>query len=236
MKPKKLFTCLKLSIIIFLSSCASVQSSFCPEVHFSTKPKTTPETVQFLRVKPSRLALRIGSISTNGNGFANFDDLIDEGKQKAAQLGGDFILVENSGINKQTYYSPGYSTYQSNAVASYGNQNGYGSGQANGYSVGPSVSTINFPWCTFSVWVYHPSKLGLTCDENNIVSGFHLNTDAEEKGVEIGDKIIGINGFDITDQKLLENIMTIRPGNKINLTLQRGAKKISYQITAIPNL
>ncbi len=221
--------------IISLVGCASVSSSFVPEVPVVSQQKASLEEVEFLTRPPSRVALRIGVISTGGNGFADFDDLIKEAKKKAAKIGGDFILVQNSGIESDTYYSPGYTTYQSNAHASYGSRSGYGESAATGYSVGPSSNTVHRPWGVFSVWVYKPSQLGVQLDKGYIITGFHLNSDAKKAGLKIGDKLVGIDGRDINDQKTIEHSMTIQSGDKVKLSVDRDSQRIEVQITALPN-
>lgn len=221
--------------LVVLASCASVRSSFIQDAPIITQPKEDLYEVEYLYRRPEKASLRIGLITTNGNGFASFDDLIKEARIQAAELGGDFILAENSGVETQTSYSPGYSTYQSNSYASYGSHSGHGNSYASAYSVGPSISTANFPWCIFSVWVYRPSSFGFWLDEGFNVSEFHLNSDAKKSGLKIGDKVIGIDGYDIHDQKLLEHIMTIHTDDKVRISIERGSKPKEIIITAIPN-
>ncbi|MES2274165.1 MAG: S1C family serine protease [Chlamydiota bacterium] len=216
------------------TSCASVHSSFVKEISVLTVAKKDKDTVEFLTQKPQKSAFRIGKISTNGNGFAGFDDLVKEAKEKAAEIGGNFILSENSGVDSKTIYSPGYSSYQAEASSSYGTRGGYGNGQAHGYSRGPSISTVDRPWGVFSVWIYTPSQLGIRLD-NLIVSGFHLNSDAGKNGVKIGDILLGVDDYDIQDEGLIQHHMNIHPGDKVKLSLQRGLKIVECQITALPN-
>lgn len=140
-----------------------------------------------------------------------------------------------SSFSQPAQYSPGYSNYQSNAQASYGTHSGYASGKANGYSVGPSISTINRPWGVFSAWVYSPSLLGIRMDDDHNILGFHLNSDAEELGIRVGDILLGVDDYDVLDQKVIEHFMTIQPCEKIKVTIRRGSKKIDYNITALPN-
>lgn len=224
-----------LTAAMFFVGCASVQSSFTPEVIMTLDRKENYKEVEFLPQKPSRVALRIGVISSNGNGFAGFDDLIVEAKKKAARIGGDFILVENSGVDTQTVYNPGYSSYNSNSSLSWGSSNGYGGSNASAYSVGPSVYNIHRPWSKFSVWVYAPAQLGVRFDGGNVISTFHLKSDAKKAGVKIGDKILGIDGYDVFDEKVIHHLMTVHPGDKVKLSLLRGSKQVECQITALVN-
>lgn len=234
MNTKKISILGLASLALLTASCTSVHSSFVKELNFVTQAQREPHSVELFTQKPQKSALRIGKISTNGNGFADFDDLIKEAKEKAAKLGGDFILAENSGIDKETIFSPGYSTYQSNAYASYGTHSGYGNRIASGYSYGPSVTTIERPWSVFSVWVYTPSQLGVRIDDKSI-SAFHLNSDAEKVGIKIGDILIGIDGYDVLDEALISHLMKVHPGDKVKISVLRDSKKKEFQITALPN-
>ena len=220
-------------LFLLFTSCARVSSSYSPELNVSSRRGGS--AVTYFTRPPSRIALRIGTISVKGNGYAKFDDLLAEAKQLAAQYHGDFILPENSGISTSTAMVPGHSSYQSNFNANYNAYQGYASGYASGYSVGPSVYTIHRPWSIFSVWVYTPSQLGISVEKNNRISGFHLNSDAQAVDVKIGDVLIGIDGVDVNDNRILNHIMTIYPGNKIKITIIRGQERLERQITAVSN-
>lgn len=220
--------------LIFLASCAKVDSLFTPDLVIQTTPKQDHEKIEFFAQKPSREALRIGKLTTNGNGQAGFNDLIEEAKKEAAKLGGDFVLCENSGVETNTTYVAGHTSYDSNANLNWGS-NGYGNSKTTAHSTGPSIVTTKSPWSVFSVWIYSPSQLGVRLDNAKIIESFHLNSDAEDAGVKIGDRVIGIDGYDIHDEMAVHHQRKIRPGDKVKLTLQRDGKRIEKKITALPN-
>ncbi|MGC2595208.1 MAG: PDZ domain-containing protein [Rhabdochlamydiaceae bacterium] len=85
------------------------------------------------------------------------------------------------------------------------------------------------------MWVYAPAQLGLRFDDGNFISSFNLNSDAKKAGVKVGDKIIGIDGYDIFDEKVIHHFMDIHPGDKVTISLLRGSKQLEYQITALAN-
>ncbi len=124
------FTKVSLATIFLsiLTSCCVVHTDYMAVNKVVTVPKEM-ESVEFLMIKPKRSAICLGCVSVNGNGFSSHDNLIKEAKKKSAELGGDFILYENSGTETKTVYNPGYSNYQSNgnAFVSGGSHSVYGS-------------------------------------------------------------------------------------------------------------
>ncbi len=201
----------------------------------SLDAKKDYKNVHYLTQKPSRVAQRMGIISCRGNEFASFEDLIMQAKKKAAKLGGDFILAENSGVHTETVYSPGHSSSNANSNLSWGSHSGQQNSSSTAYSEGPSFHNISRPWGDFSVWIFSPAQLGIRLDDNNTVVGFHLNSDAEKAGVKLQDKIVGIDGYDIMEEKVVHHFLTIQPGDKIKIALQRDKKLLEFQVTALEN-
>lgn len=221
-----------------LVSCAAAKSNFVELSKIDTVSKDY-ESVQHCAVKPSRAAQCIGLVNVEGNSLSNHDLIIKEARKKAALIGGDFILREDSGTESKTVVNPGYSTYQSSGAANiYGTTTSAcasASNQASGYSVGPTVSTYNFPWGVYSVWVYRKSRLGFDYDENQIITRFSLKGNAESAGMRIGDKMIGINGTDWSDDGLPQQLMNILPGDAVEVNLLRDGRRIDCCILALPN-
>ena len=222
-------------VSLFLVSCGHVNTLYVPDLPIAAEPKKGVHEVVYLSQKPKNASIRIGTISTRGDGRSDFGDLVEEARKKAAALGGDFILEERSGVDESTIYSPGYTTFEADASENRGRRSGRGLSKAKGYSVGPSVSTVHRPWSEFSVWIYTPSQLGIRFDEGFVVTGFHLNSDAESAGVRLGDRVLGIDGVDVMDQRLVHHRLSIQPNKKVRLTLQRGADRMDCSITALPN-
>lgn len=225
---KNIFLFLGISTLLF--SCANTTCTYFPDYVIS-KPKKTTEQIAFYRTPPNLASVKIGTIAIDGNGFANNDDLIISAKEKAAEQSGDYILVEDAGVNTQTIYNPGHTNY--NADASWGNS--YGNYQANGYSVGPSITTVNRPWARFSVWVFAPSHLGLKTD-NLIITGFNLNSSAETSGLQIGDIILGIDDIDIQDNRLVYHMLEVQPGQTVKVSVSRNNQRVDYTVKAMPNI
>ncbi len=223
---------LLLPLIAFMHACVSVRSTISSDLQLSLPSKADPNQICYFSKKPEKTAWKIGTISVDGNGCADFEDLLVEAKERAAKLGGDFILKEDSGVEMSTRYTPASSSFES---VTYRNQHGQKEEKANQVSVGAKIETISRPWGVFSIWVYARSQLGLRLDAQNIVQGFHLNTDAQAAGVKIGDRLIGIDGCDMQDQNAVERQMSIRPGERVKLTFQRDAQWVECFVTALPN-
>jgi membrane-associated protease RseP (regulator of RpoE activity) len=192
------------AFVVFLSSCCHVNSSFTPDLPISIQSKRGLQEVAYLSKKPGNASLRIGMIASQGNGGTAFGDLVEDARKKAAELGGDFILEEKSGVDVSTVHSPGY-------------------------------TTVHRPWSRFSVWVYYPSQLGIRFDEDRLITGFHLNSNAEKRGIQEGDRILGIDGADVLEPNFVRRLLSIQPNDEVRVTLQRGTERLDCWITALPN-
>lgn len=224
-----------LSSVVLLTSCAVVHSDFTRELEVGTLTKTNAKQIAVFSQKPSRAALKIGMVSTDGNRSSGSDDLVKEAKKIAAELGGDFIVVEDSGVESTTVYSPGYAKYKARGNTSCTDYFRSKYDSEDYCFVESSIRTIHCPWAKYSVWVYTPSQLGVRLDENNHVVSFHLNSDAEKAGVNVGDKLIGIDGYDVLDERSFHHLMDVYSGDKVQLALQRDSERIDCVITALPN-
>lgn len=204
-----------------LTSCAATRSNYVEVNKILTLP-TESENVEYFVFKPSRAAMALGFVNVKGNEFTRHEDIIKDGKKKAAALGGHFILQEQAGVETKTIISPGYSSFVADQTVS-------------AYSVGPTVSTHQLPWAVFSVWVYKPAHTGIDIDDNAVITGFHLNSNAESVGLRIGDQVLGIDGFDIKDAHLPQHIMGIQPGDSVNYTVRRNGSRMDFTIIALTN-
>jgi hypothetical protein len=222
---KSIIICLNIMVCLLLASCAVTRSNFIEVNKVAITPKECA-SVEYFAIKPRRAALCIGYVQAHGNEFSNHEDIIMEAKSKAAEIGGDFIIGENAGTESETVFIPGYTTYQTRDASQK---------TSSGYSVGPSVSTNHFPWGRFSVWVYKKAILGIEYDCDRIINGFTLKSDAEAAGIHIGDKIIGIDGFDWHDEGLAQHVIDILPGDRVTMNLLHNGKRVDCTITALSN-
>jgi hypothetical protein len=86
---------------ILLVSCAQVSSSYHNEVVLCKEPKKKHTRVEFFPQMPSRVAYRIGTVTSIGNGYANFEHLITDAKKKAAKMGGGVLDSGPFGCGKK---------------------------------------------------------------------------------------------------------------------------------------
>jgi S1-C subfamily serine protease len=97
------------------------------------------------------------------------------------------------------------------------------------------VYVMRKPWIVFSVWVYAPVQTGLRLGENNSILGFHLNSDAPQAGIRMGDILIGIDGIDMKDEKVINHLMQAHAGDKLKISVLRDSRRIDCEITALSN-
>lgn len=217
---------LLIASLFTLTACSTTRATYVPIVSVPAMP-TDAQCVELFAQQPKRAAIRLGMITVDGNSLADWNDLVQQAKRQAAHLGGDFILVEDNGNETYQIQRPGFTSYTVSTDCGY-------YPITTGYSVGPRVETYNLPWATFAVYRYQPSHLGLRLD-NNVVTGFHLNSDAPEAGVQPHDVLLGIDNFDLDDQELIAHMLTIQPNDPVTLTLQRNDQRLKRTITALKN-
>lgn len=75
--------------------------------------------------------------------------------------------------------------------------------------------------------------IGITIDQESTIMGFISGGTAETSGLEIGDKIIGVNDKDVTNlssDELVKIITSINIGEKISIKVLRGEEKLSFDV------
>ena len=220
-----------LAIPLLFVSCALVKSSYTPDIVLQMEPKQAFQDVEYLGKKPSREAVCLGMITSNGNVFSGFDDLCIDVKKTAAKLGGDFILKEKDGVKENIICTPATSTY----TLKSSKKEKRGEKEVIRESKGASMHSEASPWGVFSVWAYLPSKMGLRTDSDHCIKGFHLSSNALIAGVQIGDKLLGIDGIDIDDDRFVRHQMNVLPGETVRLSLLRDGERIERSIIALRN-
>lgn len=217
--------------------CAATTSQYISVNKINTLQKD-PNSIEECYVRPKKSAICLGYISSNGNEYSSQKDVLLDAKKTAAAIGGDFILMEDSGVETETKYEPAFSKYEMTKSNKHDNakpnQNTFQKNVSNVFE-GPSLTTSYFPWSKFSVWVFTPSNLGLEYNQDYIITGFHLYSDADTAGLKIGDKIRGINNIDVHDEQLANEIMRILPGDKVKITVIRSQERLEFHVTAFKN-
>lgn len=96
-------------------------------------------------------------------------------------------------------------------------------------SAGPIVSLV-FSYLIFCVMGF---TMGLPDDANpqNIVESVKANKAADKAGIHPGDKIVQIDGKQITDGKQMIDIIHDAPNRQIQVTLLRGTEQLTKSVT-----
>jgi predicted metalloprotease with PDZ domain len=79
-----------------------------------------------------------------------------------------------------------------------------------------------------------PISIGISADEadttNFKIARVRPNSPAAEAGWDAGDKVLSIGGIRITPTNFLKIIGRYKPGDRVNATLQRGARTMQTTI------
>lgn len=74
-------------------------------------------------------------------------------------------------------------------------------------------------------------KYSLEVNEGAYVSGFSEKSSARDAGIKEGDVVVKINGAPIrSSSALIETVGSHRPGDKLDITVNRGGKEITYPV------
>jgi C-terminal processing protease CtpA/Prc len=63
--------------------------------------------------------------------------------------------------------------------------------------------------------------------------GIYPNTDAAASGINVGDQLYAINGYQIYDRELVKRLFEVQPGDKVTLTIQRKGNRFDCVVTAL---
>lgn len=221
-----------------LTSCIGARTDFIPEQKITIAQKD-PLNVECLQKKPARAHLCLGKIRSEGHCMNNHQDVVQQARKRAALLGADFIIVEQSGERVEAHVRPGQETtevQQVSALASPDTKNvQMMTQQVVIHKKEPEVSYLHYPWVECSAWVYPPSRSGIDLDETHCVTGFHLNCVAEDQGMQLGDRVIGIDGIDVRDECLAQHLMEIAPGDEMVYIISREGKRMEFHVKALKN-
>jgi len=58
---------------------------------------------------------------------------------------------------------------------------------------------------------------------------------AFQAGIRVKYTLIGVDGIDMKDQKVIHHLMDLHPGDKLKISVLRDYKRIDRQITALSN-
>jgi len=114
-----------LAILITTMGYAELQQSGASlylDEDAQVREKHYPHNVKFFFQNSRHPCVRLGTIRTTGNAYANFDNLIEKAKQKAAEIGADFIvLIGKGGEEGQDSFGAFYKPWANFSVWVYKN-------------------------------------------------------------------------------------------------------------------
>ena len=82
------------------------------------------------------------------------------------------------------------------------------------------------------LWLTSPGLIGLQYDRDKIVIKVASNSSAEKAGIVAGDKIVSINGYDLSENDRLREREVVygKPGTTMDITINRNGAIFSYTL------
>lgn len=85
-------------------------------------------------------------------------------------------------------------------------------------------------------WIIAPGACGFWCNPYDVIESITIDSPAEQAGLKRGDKIIRMNGKNLTGLSRLEksSLFWGQPGEKVTLEIQRDDNYLTIEMTRVP--
>jgi len=214
---------LALVACILASSTAigGAQVRFVASDDFNLPPKADAASVAVVQERPARAYVILGTWQGVGDSYMRESDLLGLARQKAAELGADFVLITKADTQTGRRFGP--------------------SGPS-GFDLRGGGSVGSAPVMSAAFGVFAKAWLGVAFMDpgprstRRCVKGFNPASKAEAAGLRVGDEVLEIDGRWASDRRdmqkfLLENA----PGQVVKLLVRRGDERLTFEVPLIPN-
>jgi PDZ domain len=202
---------------------AQPRTQYQPRIDAALAPKTESGLIASLDARPERNFVVLGRFAAMGSGDSG-EQLLMAAKEKAAQLGADFIwVVKTDEATRSRFERP-------TAGLELGRKR-----------PAPRIGTSSSSALYAVIGVYTRAAIGLIYEDRTanpghlIIRDFRAGSNAPAAGVRAGDELVEIDGFGVNDGKFESAALTMRPGQAVKLLLKRGEETLAVEVALIPN-
>lgn len=146
---------------------------------------------------PPRAGIPIARLGAHGNGYANKEYLLLQLGKRGSKIGADFIVAHNQQINAGP------------TVTSYGRYS----------AISSTIQTLSIYG---TAYVFAPVRLGAQWDTENVIIDLQPGMPAKSAGLEIGDRILAVNGNRTTNDPLAapRALAACKPGDRVRIEVE----------------
>lgn len=219
-----------IGLLGLITSCTLARSHIIETPVFdipTTTSKYMSEVEFYPEVSHERAAMCIAKLTIIGNKFSTPETLTESAIRRAAQMGGDFVCLSEIGEAKMCIPS----SYEREVI-------GINKVSNDNVQVFVKLPENAYEWYVpcgiFFVYLYAPTKSGLQLDIDGIVVDF-VEEEAKLSGINIGDKIVAVNGVSFGNLDLGKHLWKTCVGDEMTYTVLRNGEEMDLKIKAFPN-
>jgi hypothetical protein len=209
-------------------SPSTASLAYLPIVELSITAKPDPAALDIYQQgeRITRGATLLGTIVTESDGVTTKEQLLVVARDKAAQLGADFVVVLQITTRSEIHTNPSYALALPflHGIAGV---------------VGGGSSSKTIPAMVVGAGVYNKAGLGIMWDlearkhNHFIIEDISSYSHAEAGGLKRGDEVLEVNGLRMEDRRTQLLLYQTEPGVVLPMHVKRGAEWLDLNVETV---
>jgi hypothetical protein len=213
-----------------LIAVAGAQVSYVPNLELSLPPKKDIRLIDVYQIgeKNTRPSALMGHVVVEGDGKQTIEQLVSSAREKAAELGADFISIQKVSTRSKIHTDPSFAfavpfLHGAMAVSHAGN-----------------TERQEIPAMLVIVGAYSKSTVGVKWDIDAVKQGKYIIREMDSyspgiaAGLSIGDEVLEIDGMNPADKRVRQLHFAAMPGTKVRYHIKRGDQRLDVEMETVP--
>jgi hypothetical protein len=166
-------------------------------------------------------------VVVEGDGKQTIEQLVSSARQKAAELGADFISIQKVSTRSKIHTDPSFAfavpfLHGAMAVSHAGN-----------------TERQEIPAMLVIVGAYSKSTVGVKWDMDAVKQGKYIIREMDSyspglvAGLSIGDEVLEIDGMNPADKRVRQHHFAAMPGTKVTYHIRRGDQRLDVVMETV---
>ncbi len=188
------------------------------------KPSVSAVDVYQLGEKITRPSGMLGTMILESDGQRTLQQLVDSAREKAVEVGADFIIVVKTTTHKDMLTDPSFSY----AIAYLSKDPDFANPDRQGYAVLRAYAGAYTKAVVGVLWNDDARK-----EKRYVVQSFQPYSSAPAAGLKVGDEVLTINGMSVLDTRLQKLAFESPAGTKFTYHIKRADQQIDVQVQTV---